>query len=193
MIVNNKRLSLIKELREYWIKNNIPNVSDTNALFLSNLIHISRANLVLEIWTANWFSTIHLADSVEKNNWKVISIDFSEPSLKMAKENILNAWLEKSVDLLFGNALDIIPTLDEQFDFVFIDWMMKSSIDFLLTVWNKTIDWWIIIIDDVIKFKEKMWGLEDFLNKNNIQFNILPIDIDDWIMMIIKQNTPLIK
>lgn len=193
MIVNNKRLSLIKELREYWIKNNIPNVSDTNALFLSNLIHISKANLVLEIWTANWFSTIYLGDSVEKNNWKVISIDFSEPSLKMAKENILNAWLEKSVDLLFGNALDIIPTLDEQFDFVFIDWMMKSSIDFLLTVWNKTIDWWIIIIDDVIKFKEKMWGLEDFLNKNNIQFNILPIDIDDWIMMIIKQNTPLIK
>ncbi len=45
---------------------------------------------------------------------------------------------------------------------------------------------WIIIIDDVIKFKEKMVWLFEYIEKNNINYNIIPIDIDDWIMMIVK-------
>ncbi len=193
MSVNTERETLLKELREFWVKNNIPNISDTNALFLKNLITISWSKNVLEIWTANWFSTINLWIAVEENKGKITSIDFSEPSLKMAWENIKLAHLQETVTLCFGNAFDIIPKLEAWFDFVFIDWMMKSSIDFLLTIWDNTIEWGVIIIDDVIKFKEKMWWLEEFLDKNHIEFNILPIDSDDWIMMIIKPNLPLIK
>jgi len=193
VLVNTERQTLLKELREFWTQNNVPNISDTNASFLRDLICISSAKNILEIWTANWFSTIHLAMAAEKNGGKVTSIDFSRPSLDMAKENVKQAQLENSVELHFGNALDIIPSLESWFDFVFIDGMMKSSIDFLLTIWNKTIEWWIIIIDDVIKFKEKMWWLEEFLQRNNINYNILPIDSDDWIIMIIKPDQQLVK
>jgi hypothetical protein len=42
------------------------------------------------------------------------------------------------------------------------------------------------VIDDVIKFRDKMLGLYEYLEDNNIVFNIIPIDGDDGIMMIIK-------
>ncbi len=186
------RETLLKQLRVFWKKNNVPNISDINALFLRDIIKIKHAKNILEIWTANWFSTIHLAIEAEKNSGKVVSIDFSEPSHLMALENIKKAWLEKTVELLFWDALNIIPTLPQIFDFIFIDGVMKSSVDFLKIVWDKTELWWVIIIDDVIKFKDKMAGLDEFLQKNNIKHNILPLDIDDGVMMIIKEDITLI-
>jgi len=182
------RNDLLKELREYWTKNTIPNISDVNAKFLTDLINIKKAKNVLEIGTANWFSTIHLGIATEKNNWKVISIELSIPSFAEAEVNIKNAKLENTVKLIFWNAIDEIPKLKEKFDFVFIDWMMKATKNFLWLVWNKVEVWWVIIIDDVIKFKNKMPWFKEFLEENNIKHNILPIDIDDWIMMIIKQD-----
>jgi len=184
--------SLLKELRVFWKENNVPNISDINAQFLRDLIKIKYAQSILEIWTANWFSTIHLWSEAEKNNGKVVSIDFSKPSHKMAQENIQKAELERTVELIFWDALEVIPKLDFQFDFVFIDGMMKSSVDFIKIVWDKTETWWIIIIDDVIKFKNKMTWLDSFLEKNKIKYNILPLDITDGIMMIIKEDITLI-
>ena len=64
--------------------------------------------------------------------------------------------------------------------------MIRRSKDFLELSWPKLKDWWIIIIDDVIKFKEKMVWLWEYLEEHNIEFNVLPIDIDDWVMMIVK-------
>ena len=184
------RDTLLKELREYWLKNTVPNISDINAHFLKDLIAIKKAKSILEIGTANWFSTIHLGIATEKNDWKVTSIELSIPSYAEAQENIKKSDLEKTVKLIFWNALDEIPKLDEKFDFVFIDWMMRATKNFLWLVWNKVETWWIIIIDDVIKFKHKMPGFKDFLENHKIKHNILPIDIEDndWIMMIIKQD-----
>ncbi len=182
------RNTLLKELREYWIKNTVPNISDVNAKFLSDLIEIKKAKNILEIWTANWFSTIYLGIAAENNNWKVKSIELSIPSFTEAEINIKNAKLENTVELIFWNALDEIPKLEEKFDFVFIDWMMRATKNFLWLVWNKVEVWWIIIIDDVIKFKHKMPGFKEFLDENNIINNILPIDKDDGVMMIIKQD-----
>jgi len=179
---------LLKELRDYWIKNNVPNISDVNAQFLKDLIIIIKAKNILEIWTANWFSTIHLGIVAEKNKAKVKSIELSIPSHAEAKENIKKAQLENTVELIFWNALDEIPKLEEKFDFVFIDWMMRATKNFLWLVWNKVETWWVIIIDDVIKFKNKMPWFKEFLEKNKIKHNILPIDWDDWVMMIIKQD-----
>jgi hypothetical protein len=64
--------------------------------------------------------------------------------------------------------------------------MKKRSKDFLELVWNKTRKWWIIIIDDVIKFKHKMLSLYYYIEENKIEHNVIPIDEDDGIMMIIR-------
>jgi len=142
---------------------------------------------MLEIWTANGFSWIQFWIELEKRNWKLTSIEFSERSHLLAIENIRTAQLNNTVNLILGNALDEIPKLTESYDFVFIDWMKRRSVDFLQLVWDKVETWWIIIIDDVIKFKEKMVWLYPYLEKENIIFNVIPVDVDDGIMMIIKE------
>ena len=180
------RIQLIQELRLYWAKNDVPNITDVNAKFLRDLIKIKWVKNMLEIWTANGFSGIHFGIELEKTGGKLTSIDFSEKSHLEAIDNIKHAELNSLITLIWWNALDEIPKLTETYDFVFIDGMKRRSVDFLQLVWDKVETWGIIIIDDVIKFKEKMVWLWEYLEEKNITFNIVPIDEDDGIMMIVK-------
>ncbi len=185
-IINMDRKKILKELREYWLENTVPNISDVNAKFLVDLIKIQDTKHMLEIWTANWFSTIYFADQLEKQNWNIITIDFSPKSHTEALENFKKASLENTITPILWNALDEIPKLQNNFfDFIFIDGMMRRSKDFLELSLPKIKSGWIIIIDDVIKFREKMVWLWEFLEEKNINYNILPLDIDDGIMMIV--------
>lgn len=183
-----KKEQFLKELKKYWIANDIPNISERNARFLRDLIKISRTKNMLEIWSANWYSSINFWIELEKLWWKLITIEFSGYSLAEARKNIKTVWLENIIETIEWNALDEIPKLeDDYFDFVFIDWMKRRSMDFLDLSWSKAKKGSIIIIDDVIKFREKMWGLWFYLEEKQISYNILPIDDDDWILMIIKE------
>ncbi|QFR39709.1 hypothetical protein A9Q91_05870 [Candidatus Gracilibacteria bacterium 28_42_T64] len=181
-----ERKQLIQKLRIYGKENDVPNITDVNAHFLRDLIKIKRVQNMLEIGTANGFSGIQFGIELEKINGKLTSVDFSEKSYLQAVENIKEAALDNIISLIWGNALDEIPKLTETYDFVFIDGMKRRSVDFLSLVWDKVEVGGIIVIDDVIKFKEKMVGLWEYLEKNNIEFNVIPIDIDDGVMMIVK-------
>lgn len=183
----NRQEFLIK-LREYWVENTVPNITDVNAKFLRDLLKISKTKNMLEIWTANGFSGINFAIELEKNQWKLITIDFSPKSHNEALENFKLTEVDNIITAILWNALDEIPKLqDDFFDFIFIDGMKKRSWEFLELCFPKAKSWAIIIIDDVLKFRDKMKTLRDYLEKNKIEYNILPIDPDDGVLMIIKK------
>ena len=180
------REKFLKNLKKYWLENEIPNISETNARFLRDLIKIWKVKNMLEIWTANGFSAINFAIELEKNNWKLTTIEFSENSHSIAKKNFLKAEVSETITAIWWNALDEIPKFeDESFDFIFIDGMKRRTVDFLRLSLPKLKKWWFIILDDVIKFKQKMIWLYEFLEEKQIIFNVIPIDSDDWVMMIL--------
>ncbi len=178
---------ILKDLRVYWLANEVPNITDVNAKLLRDLIKIKKPKRMLEIGTANWFSWICFALELQKIGWNLTTIEFSSNSYWQALQNFENAKVLDIITAINWNALDEIPKLTWTFDFVFIDWMKRRTVDFLSLVWDKVEKDWVIIIDDVIKFRQKMVGLDDYLEKNNIKFNEIPVDIDDWIIMIIKE------
>lgn len=185
MTDKNKIKLVLKELRQYWLANEVPNITDENAVFLQNLIAKNNFKNILEIWTANWYSTICFADILSDIWWKITSIEFSILSHNQAKVNINSAWLEKYVKLIHWQALDIIPAFEDNFfDFIFIDWMKRRSKDFLELSLPKIKKWWIIVIDDVIKFKAKMVWLYEFVEEKWFNNEIIHIDKDDGIMVI---------
>ena len=175
----------LAKLRQYWIENEVPNITDENADFLTDIIRKNKFKNWLEIWTANGYSTICLASALKENDWHITSIEFSIWSHNQAINNIKEVWLENICTLIHGQALDVIPTLEDgSFDFVFIDGMKRRSKDFLELCWPKAKAGSIIIIDDVIKFKAKMVWLYEYLEEKWIRYEVLQIDVDDGIMMI---------
>lgn len=185
------RQEYISRLREFWLQNDVPNITDENARFLRNIIKIQKTQNMLEIGSANWFSAIQFWLELEKTWWKLTTIEFSEPSQKQVLENIEAIWLENIITSIRSNALFEIPKLEGTYDFVFIDWMKRRTKDFFDLVYDKVEDWWIIVVDDVIKFRVKMWDFWEYLEKNKIKYSILPIDIDDWILFMVKDKEKL--
>ena len=180
------RAQFLQKLKKYGEKNNIPNISEENAYFLRNILKEKDIKHLLEIGSANGYSTIQFADELEKTWGKITSIEFSQLAYEEAQDNFEKMWVQHIIKHYFGDARDIIPLLDEQYDFVFIDGLKKESKNFLQIVWDKVIPWGTIVIDDVIKFRYKMESLYEYVKSENLNYKVFQVDEDDGIMVIQK-------
>jgi len=87
---------------------------------LSMLSHMIKPKVILEIGTYTGYSALCLAEGLAKNG-KLITIDINEELETMVRKSFEQAGLDGVIDYRIGNALNIIPQLDEKFDLVFID------------------------------------------------------------------------
>ena len=180
------RRIFLQKLKQHGLKNDIPNISLENANFLRDLIREQKTQHLLEIGSANGYSTIHFADELEKWGGKITSIEFSQVAYEDAQENFEATNVTDTITSYFGDARDIVPLLEDTYDFVFIDGLKKRSKVFLELVWNKVEKGGTIVIDDVIKFRYKMEDLYEYVEAENIDYEVIQIDQDDGIMIIQK-------
>ncbi len=87
---------------------------------LAAISHMLRPSRILEIGTFTGYSALCLAEGLAENG-KIITLDINEELETMVRRFIREAGLEASVDYRIGNALELIPSIDEVFDLVFID------------------------------------------------------------------------
>ncbi len=88
--------------------------------FLSFLSKLQRPLNILEIGTYTGYSAICLAQGLQENG-KLITIDCNEELESFVIENIKKAGVEEKIEFVLGDAKHIIPTLNLNFDLVFID------------------------------------------------------------------------
>lgn len=84
---------------------------------LSKMIQPSR---ILEIGTYMGYSALCLAEGLIDDG-KIITLDMQPETHAVAKEFWAKSELGSKIDGRLGDAIQIIPTLDETFDLVFID------------------------------------------------------------------------
>ncbi|MCB0502495.1 MAG: O-methyltransferase [Bacteroidetes bacterium] len=88
--------------------------------FLEMLSCMAKPERILEIGTFTGYSTICFAKGLSENG-KIITIDVNEELEDTARAYFEKAGLTNKIDFRIGNAMEIIPALDEVFDMVFID------------------------------------------------------------------------
>ena len=108
-------------MEKYAEENYVSIIPPEVAQFLTTLIHLSQARDVLEIGTAIAYSTIWLAWAVAPREGHITTIEINERRAAAAAENIRQAGLEDKITLLKGHAVDIVPHLKDEYDFIFID------------------------------------------------------------------------
>lgn len=187
--MDKKLFKFLKELKQYGIESNIPNVTERGGRFLNMLVKMTGAKQVLEIGCANGYSTIWLADAVKENGGKIHAIDHSKPTFESAKENLAKVGLSDTVDFYFGNALEVVESIASPhlFDFVFVDGEKRSYWDFWNAVKDRLNQNAVVVFDDVLSFPEKtepfMEKIKDVLGFDLV---VLPIDGDDGVLLLYK-------
>ena len=88
--------------------------------FLELLSHLLRPSRILEIGTFMGYSAICLAKGL-LNEGRLHTIELRKEEADLALQNFHNAKATDKIILHQGNALEIIPTIRESWDLVFID------------------------------------------------------------------------
>jgi len=87
---------------------------------LSMISHMLKPVYILEIGTFTGYSAICLAEGLAENG-QLITIDVNEEMSELCQTFFEKSGQADKIRLLIGKAADIIPTLDMEFDLVFID------------------------------------------------------------------------
>jgi caffeoyl-CoA O-methyltransferase len=143
---------VLKELREHCYAH----YSDSSMLsgfvqgrILSMFSRMIRPKVVLEIGTYLGYSALCFAEGLVEGG-KVITLDIQEDTNKVARSFVERTEFANSIEFHLGNALEIIPTLPETFDFVFIDADKPNYSNYYNLVIDKVRPGGFIIADNVL-------------------------------------------
>ena len=116
---------------------------------LSMLSKMIRPERILEIGTYTGYATLCLAEGLTKNGF-IHTIDINQELEEMVRANFAKSALNHQIVYHLGNALDIIPELNEVLDLVFIDADKKNNLTYYNLVIEKLRPGGLIIVDNVL-------------------------------------------
>ncbi|MDO4714142.1 MAG: class I SAM-dependent methyltransferase [bacterium] len=179
-----------EQLRASCRARRIPLISPESQGILQNILEKYQPKRCLEIGAAVGYSSMFIAHLIQKRGGTLTSFEVAYPSYLEAQYYIHQQKLSNMVLYPFDSTKmasveDVFP---RQCDFVFIDAQKNQYGTYLekiqgyLSVENN------ILLDDILKYQTKLDSLYEFLEKNQINYQILPSEEGDGMMWI--QNMP---
>ncbi|OQX70882.1 MAG: hypothetical protein B6D62_03315 [Candidatus Cloacimonas sp. 4484_275] len=164
-----KRFAEQKEqIRRLW------NIGEKTAMLLYFFAITKRAKNILEIGTSNGYSTFWLSLAAEVTESEIDTIEVDESRYLLACENLKE---RKNVNIHFGLAEKIIPSLDKKFDLVFIDAGKIDYINYIKLLLDKLENNALIIADNVISHRETVHEYLSFVRNSPDFFTFtLPVE-----------------
>jgi predicted O-methyltransferase YrrM len=116
---------------------------------LSMLSHMIRPEIILEIGTYTGYSALCMAEGLSSTG-KLITVDINEELEDQVQGYFDESAYREQIDYRIGNAMELIPTIDEQLDLVFIDADKKNYLNYYNLVFDQVRTGGFIIADNVL-------------------------------------------
>ena len=106
-------------MKEKALENHIPIIMDDTLEKIKEILKKEKPKRILEIGTAVGYSAICFARYAE--TCIIDTIELDEERAKEAIENIKKVGVDERINVIIGNAVEILPTLNFEYDIIFID------------------------------------------------------------------------
>lgn len=128
----------------------VPIIRKSMQSFLKLLLAMQKPKRILEVGTAVGFSAILMA---EYNPYpcEIVTIENYDKRIPIARENFKRAGKEKQITLLEGDATEVLKTLDEPFDMIFMDAAKGQYINFFGDVMRLLKKDGVLVSDNVLQ------------------------------------------
>lgn len=113
-----KKEGLLGELEDFAKEYSVPISQPETMRLLEVLIRIGRIKSVLEVGCAIGYSAICM---INAGCEKIDTIELSADAARVAKENFKKAGMEDKINLHFGDAKDVLPQMEGEYDMIFMD------------------------------------------------------------------------
>ncbi|MFB3776446.1 MAG: O-methyltransferase [Bryobacteraceae bacterium] len=142
------------------IRHNSMSTTPGDAAMLRILIETSRARRGVEIGVFSGYGAINMGLGFERTGGRLFSIESDPERAAEAERNVRKARLSKTVSVIEGDALEVLPAMKGRFDFVFIDAIKRDYLKYLKAIEPKLKAGAVVVADNVIRYAAEM---PDFL------------------------------
>jgi len=137
-----------------------PIIGPEKGKILADVIRRHKPKRVLEVGTLVGYSAVVMGKELASDA-EIFTIEIDEDVAKIARENIAKAEIGVRVEVLVGDALKVIPSLDKEFDMVFLDASKDEYLDYLKSVEDKLHKGTVIVADNA---GASAWMMRDYLD-----------------------------
>ncbi len=141
----------LEKIKQKALEEHIPIIMDETLEVIEKYLNKNKPNRILEIGTAVGYSAICFTQFLAENG-VIDTIEREADRVEEAKKNIILAEVEDKIHIYEGDAVEILPTLNNKYDVVFID-AAKGKYPFFLKEALRMINKEGIIFADNILYK----------------------------------------
>lgn len=138
-------------IKKKALEDKVPIIMDDTLEVIAKILNEIKPNKILEIGTAVGYSAICFSEYLQEDG-KIDTIERDIERVKEARKNIKKAEVEGKINIYEGDAVEILPTLDDEYDVVFID-AAKGKYPFFLNQALRMIKPGGVIIADNVLYK----------------------------------------
>ncbi|MFH1881615.1 MAG: class I SAM-dependent methyltransferase [Planctomycetota bacterium] len=164
LVYSGEQNKMSNQFRERFVKNfqRISlNTTIGDAMMLRILAESARAKRGIEVGSATGFGAINMGIAFERTGGHLYTLEIDPQMVKECRENLKKVGLENTVTCIEGDALKTLPTLEGEFDFVFIDAVKQDYLKYFKIIEPNLKPGAVIVADNVIRSARAM---EDFLD-----------------------------
>ena len=110
----------LQKIKQKALEEHIPIIMDDTLEVIEKYLKENKPHKILEIGTAVGYSAICFTEILAEDG-QIDTIERDSERVKEAKENIKKAEVENKINIYEGDAVEILPMLDNKYDVVFID------------------------------------------------------------------------
>ena len=139
----------LMKIKEKALEEHIPIIMDDTLEVIAKILTEVKPKNILEIGAAVGYSAMCFSEYLQDGG-KIDTIERDEERIAQAKENFVKVGVEDKIKLYEGDAVEILPTLNENYDVVFIDAAKGKYPFFLEQALRMLNDKGVIIADNVL-------------------------------------------
>ena len=110
----------LEKIKQKALEEHIPIIMDDTLEVIEKYLKENKPHKILEIGTAVGYSAICFTEILAEDG-QIDTIERDAERVKEAKENIKKAEVENKINIYEGDAVEILPTLKNKYDVIFID------------------------------------------------------------------------
>ena len=164
-----KALQVLKSLEEMAEKEFVPSIGPIKGKIVADIIKKYQPENILEIGTLYGYSAILMANTLSGLDGKVVTIEIDKSIADIARKNIADAGLSEKIEVIVGNALDIIPKLNQKFQLMFLDAAKVEYLKYLKSAEKKCLEKGAVIVaDNVGVSKNEMLDYLEYVRSSGV-------------------------
>jgi len=150
---------VLKEIEAIGQRSFIPSIGPVKGKILAEIVKKTRPKRILEVGALYGYSAILMAKN-SPPGVEIVSVEKNPEHVRIAKENIKRANMERSIRLVEGDGRTELGKLTGSFDLVFLDAEKTQYLAYLKAVERNLHKGNVIVADNVGIFKDQM---QDYL------------------------------